>query len=614
MTDTVDRIVIESTTAGVDETTTQVKSLSGAMDGVTESSSTLEKSGVSLESKFASLERRFGTTQGQASQFEKIQSQVNLAVAQNPALQDRANEVLAAAESRFSAAGSAAKGAASELGHVDEIAAILESRMVGLGNSLGLIGQVLQVVGPGGLAAAAGLGAIVVGIDQVVGSANRMSEVATKLYEISSSTDVATDSVQALATAGVEFGLSTDQTGRFLERFAVQLDGAHQGTGKLYDDLQKINPELASQISASTSTAQALGILATAYKSAEDASRGLALATAAGAQRGTVGMVAGLLGSIADKGGVDAVTEEVNKLDLITAKQVDTWRLLGAQISEASEKAHNNIASIFTGPVLEAELSYYQNLLAISETLKTIGISDGLNRLNIPSSLGPGAPVPINGTQPFDIQPINGYGNESWNTTNSAGSLLGMFDKGGSYTSPGKTGQAAQPAPFTGGTGALGGVSDPVGLDSATKSMEAEKAASDALILTIGDQITKQKELVSALGSAADASQKLELKQLELQQAYEGKKFGDVGSPDAMAGAAAAQDQLNIDNQIAQAQDRQKEAAAAIAATWGGASAKTALIAQSESEKKPADAKIINLDQLRKGTARDVSGYNSKAA
>ncbi|MES5483570.1 phage tail length tape measure family protein [Bradyrhizobium sp. INPA03-11B] len=103
MTDTIDKIVIQSETQGVEQSTSEIQGLSKAMDGVTVASANVERSTGSIDSKFSSLERRFSTTAGQLSQFQKVQQQVNTAVAQNPQLQDRANAVLAAAEIRYGA-------------------------------------------------------------------------------------------------------------------------------------------------------------------------------------------------------------------------------------------------------------------------------------------------------------------------------------------------------------------------------------------------------------------------------------------------------------------------------------------------------------------------------
>lgn len=101
MTDTVDKVIIQSEVQGASQTASDLNKVSGAMDGVTVASSSIEKSTTSLEGKFASLERRFQTTAGQQAQFAKIQKEVNLAVAQNPALQERANELLVQVGTRY---------------------------------------------------------------------------------------------------------------------------------------------------------------------------------------------------------------------------------------------------------------------------------------------------------------------------------------------------------------------------------------------------------------------------------------------------------------------------------------------------------------------------------
>jgi hypothetical protein len=115
MTETRDKIVIESTTQGVDQSTDKLKGLAKAYDGVSVASEKTEKSTVSVENKFTGLERRFGTVSGHAAQLAKVQKDVNLAVAQNPALQERANAILQAAEQRYAGVGKSAGLARHEL-------------------------------------------------------------------------------------------------------------------------------------------------------------------------------------------------------------------------------------------------------------------------------------------------------------------------------------------------------------------------------------------------------------------------------------------------------------------------------------------------------------------
>ena len=65
MTDTVDKVIIQSSSEGSDQATNELQGLAKAYDGVSVASQNTERSTVSAESKFASLERRAGTTAGQ---------------------------------------------------------------------------------------------------------------------------------------------------------------------------------------------------------------------------------------------------------------------------------------------------------------------------------------------------------------------------------------------------------------------------------------------------------------------------------------------------------------------------------------------------------------------
>ena len=66
-------------------------------------SSSTEKATLSLDRQFANIERRYNATIRAQQDYERVQRQVNTAVAQNPELQQRANSVLALAEQRYRA-------------------------------------------------------------------------------------------------------------------------------------------------------------------------------------------------------------------------------------------------------------------------------------------------------------------------------------------------------------------------------------------------------------------------------------------------------------------------------------------------------------------------------
>jgi hypothetical protein len=241
MVDTVDKVIIEYQSQNFDKAAGDVKTLTGNLDGLTEVLLSSEKSTASFEGRFASLERRFQTTAAQSAQYEKIQRDVNLAVANNPALQERANAVLDAAKSKYIDNGK-------ELGHLGEIGAVLESRMAGLGNSMGLVGQVLQVIGSGGLAAAAGIGALGVALYYLVESANKFGESSIGIRGFADATGLTTTEVRGLSEAAEKAGISGDRITSSFERFTAKLAEARDHTGTLYTSLEALDSQLARDV------------------------------------------------------------------------------------------------------------------------------------------------------------------------------------------------------------------------------------------------------------------------------------------------------------------------------------------------------------------------------
>lgn len=70
-------------------------------EAVAASTTKTDKASLSLEKAFGGLERRYVETVRHQQDYQKVQEKVNAAVAQNPALQERANAVLAAAGKHF---------------------------------------------------------------------------------------------------------------------------------------------------------------------------------------------------------------------------------------------------------------------------------------------------------------------------------------------------------------------------------------------------------------------------------------------------------------------------------------------------------------------------------
>lgn len=109
------RLTIQSSAPGTSEATAELNALAQAQRGVAVASETTERATLNLDRSFASIERRYVTQVKAQQDLERVQRQVNAAVALNPALQERANAVLQAAEARYNALTKAANDNAAVL-------------------------------------------------------------------------------------------------------------------------------------------------------------------------------------------------------------------------------------------------------------------------------------------------------------------------------------------------------------------------------------------------------------------------------------------------------------------------------------------------------------------
>lgn len=109
------RLTIQTSAPGAAEATADLNALAAAQGGVAVASQSTERATLNLDRSFASIERRYVTQVKAQQDYERVQRQVNAAVSLNPALQERASAVLAAAEARFSALTKAANDNAQAL-------------------------------------------------------------------------------------------------------------------------------------------------------------------------------------------------------------------------------------------------------------------------------------------------------------------------------------------------------------------------------------------------------------------------------------------------------------------------------------------------------------------
>ena len=457
------RLSIQATTTGVTDATRQLNDLAKAQGGVAVASATTEKATESLDKKFASIEKRYISSVRAQADFEKTQRMVNAAVAQNPALQERANIILLAARERHDQLTKSQKAMA-------QASSELNARMQAAAQSFGAAGSALVALGPAGVAAAAALGLLAVGFKQAADAALALADRAGKLKDFAETTGFTVVQLQALEKAGHDVGVTSESVTRGLERFSVAMDDVKKGTGPVFEQLLEINPALAQQMKQVGSLTEAWDVFAKAIKQS-DLEQANKLARSVFGRSGVE--ITRLARASADAGGIGGLTNQLKEVDRITTAQAERWDALGDQIAWNMKKAKENVAAIFTEPVLNAMLTFSNGLVELSRVARSFTMSDEMKLM-------------------FKLM-------------SAAASTLGAVGSGVSIVS-GWLGKSSAPAPSAGASfeSRWGDTSTgpAVGIDTAR--LEQQKRS-------LAQLVAEQERWAAAMGAAVTPAQQLKL-------------------------------------------------------------------------------------------------------
>lgn len=269
------------------------------------------------------------------------------------------------------------------LSALDKLIAGLRERVVGMAVSIGPAGQALIALGPVGVAAAAGIGAVIGIIDKMAAASNALADKAIGVRNFAEIVGLSTDQVQALVEAGARLGRSPEQVQSFVERFTTQMGQLRRGAGELRAEILRIDPALAGQLATAKTTAEAWNLVARAYKAADDAGdlfRRNAIARAIGGQRGGLGTGA-LLGLTADVGGINALTQqEIKSGSILSPESVGKLALLRTEINNTNETANKLFTSIFSETSLQNQKRFADSWLDIAKAAKDFSLSPSLEK------------------------------------------------------------------------------------------------------------------------------------------------------------------------------------------------------------------------------------------
>jgi hypothetical protein len=430
--------------------------------------------GDKLSATMRNLGQAHGVAGVQAQAVTKATDQANAAAARHAAA--------AALEAR-------------EIAGLSRASGVLIGQLEASAASLGRLGGYLSSFGLAGVAVGASLAAVVITVRSLMEAANRMGELSRQLRDSAQTIGINTDQLQALNIAAAASGVSAEANTMAFARFTVQLDQLRShGTGPLFTELnEKVGPELVRQLAATKDSTSAIDLLASAYARATDQAQKNAIARAA---FGRQGFAEGrILTAIDTAGGLNAYKAGLNATDMLTQDQIKHWALLSIEIEHATTLAKNNFASIFTGPVLEAEAQWAHVFLDISREAKSFTASPDLLTF-------------LKWTSP----------------AYQAARLSGLVS----------VPKIEITAPAVAGTFGAG-------LASAAKAPRVTGPAFDAEVMKIW---------VGAMGSAVTVSEQLELKLKELAKAYSLSQLGTIGETEALQRRARASSMINLESEI----------------------------------------------------------------
>lgn len=355
------RLTITSTNDGsIPKTTADLNDLAKAQGNVAVASSTTEKATQSLDQKFASIERRYVAQVRAQQDYEKVQRQVNAAVQQNPALQDRANAVLAAAKDRHDQLANSQKA-------LGVITADLTNRVQAQAGSFGVVGSALTALGPVGLGVAAVIGTVIAAFNIASDAAHNLAEKAKALREFAESTGLTTQQVQALNAEAGKFGIDSEALASGLQKFTSGFQQLRLGTGDLLTQIRRINPALAEQMLTAQDAATAFTLFGQAVSQTDGIFQRNALLKA-GLGKGSA-IFGGLFDSAPDVAGLAASFAAAGKgIDDNLIKRLAT---LQVEINKAKGAAEKIFASTFAEQTLSEEKQYADMLVSLATAFKS---------------------------------------------------------------------------------------------------------------------------------------------------------------------------------------------------------------------------------------------------
>lgn len=220
---------------------------------------------------------------------------------------------------------------------IDTAAKGVRAEAEGMAGRLGIAGRALAALGPGGLAAGAGIAAAGLAIGKAVGIARDAVRDFDELNKRIEDLGIAGDLFQGVQFGANLAGISDDKFYNSLRRFTTGTEEAARGTGGMVTALKALDPELLRALQSTGDVSERLRLAADAFAREENAAKRATLAKALFGDEGVrlaqvlSGGRAALDGFVreAERAGVvvrrdmlESASETARRLD-VTAKVID---------------------------------------------------------------------------------------------------------------------------------------------------------------------------------------------------------------------------------------------------------------------------------------------------
>jgi hypothetical protein len=377
-------ITIKGTSEGIDKVTGDLNKLATAQQNVAVVSEQSAKRVLSLEDAWKRQTLRLDEAARSQANLARETKIADQALQQGIATQEQHAQRIDQLNQKYGQATVAQKAFGAATSGVS-------GQLIALSAGAGPVGTFLAGLGPWGLAAAAALGAVEAVFNRLSEGAQRFGDKAIELKKFSDVTGLTVTEIKALTIAGAQLGVSTDDVKTAVEHFSVGLAEAHKATGDLYDKIREIDPALARNLAATTTTAEGWDALAQAMKRAGDVAQRNALARAAFRRGGLeVGTVAA---ATADAGGLDTLQKKVN----LSQELVDKAARLRVENVELEKQTEAMKDAAYAVPMLERQQEYLKAQKAIAEATiqaaQNVSSGGALDRMFAPQADEFGAPL-----------------------------------------------------------------------------------------------------------------------------------------------------------------------------------------------------------------------------